>query len=417
MKQIRGKSRPLWAILIIVTTIFTLSNVGRTDLETKVSAKASRENAVSKFGEIPVYFEENKGQFNETVRYSARGTKGYSLFLTATDAVYVLSNKEQEAEVRDSTIGPFGDSKIEFEPAKPSQKVAIYMTLAGASGTSEFFGSQLLEHRTNYFRGSDETKWQTDIPNYQSLRSNQVYEGIDMIWHGKENGAVQYDFVVNPNANPKQIEWKIQGATDVELTADGDLLIKTEYGDIKQNKPFTYQEINGIHGEVQSAYIIEPGNEPGQTTFRVKFEFGTYDQNNPLIIDPTVDVRDLAFSTFLGGNESDWGNAIATDGVGNVYIAGRTGSLTFPTTPGTVDTTHNSDGFTDVFVTKLNATGSALVYSTFIGGGYSDDPYGMVVDRQEMCSWLERHKTTQSSIIQPLAERSIQPTMVITMFL
>ncbi|MEJ7849437.1 MAG: SBBP repeat-containing protein [Pyrinomonadaceae bacterium] len=383
MKQTHGYSRYLATFLISTTMMVIGMDTNKTGLHTKVSAKVSKETAVSNMGSLPVYFEENKGQFNEKVRYFTRGTSGYSLFLTATDAVYVLSSKEHKIERKASNIAGPEKPTTEFETAKPSKAVAVYMSLEGANQNSEWSGLQPLEHCTNYFQGSDESEWQTDIPNYQSVRTNQIYEGIDMVWHGKEKGAVQYDFVIQPNANPNQIEWKIQGATGIELSAEGDLLIKTEYGDIRQNKPFTYQETNGLRAEVESYYIVEKGaagNDGDENSFRIKFDVGSYDSSKPLIIDPTVNLSNLAFSTFLGGSESDWGNAIATDAVGNVYIAGRTGSMSFQTTPGAFDTTHNGTGFTDVFVTKVNATGSALIYSTFIGGFYSDDPNDIAVD-------------------------------------
>jgi hypothetical protein len=227
-----------------------------------------------------------------------------------------------------------------------------------------------MEHRTNYFIGEEEN-WRTEIANYRQVRFEGVYEGIDLVWHGRERGGVQYDFEVAAGASPERIEWEIKGAEKVELDGEGNLIISTRDGEIRQEKPFTYQEENGLRGEVESGFEIrEEKDSVGGV--RVGFRLGEYDRTKPLVIDP------LAYSTFLGGSIDEEGYGIAIDSAGNVYVTGYTESTDFPTTSGTYDTTHN--GFYDVFVTKLNATGSSLLYSTFIGGNDFDFGYGIAVD-------------------------------------
>ena len=132
------------------------------------------------------------------------------------------------------------------------------MRLAGANENSQSVGLEGLMHRTNYFRGNDESKWRTDISNFRQIQMNNIYQGIDAVWKGKENGGVQYDFVLEPNADPNRIEWEIDGAESVEIDEQGDLLIKTEFGNIRQQKPFTYQEeTNGFKQEVDSKFEIK----------------------------------------------------------------------------------------------------------------------------------------------------------------
>ncbi len=371
--------------LIVLAAMLTASLViGETKVfqskvlaETLPKAEISQESVIENLGTQPVYFEENSGQFNNKVRYFTRGTKGYDLFLTATDAVYVLSSPKSEVQSPKSEDLRNPKSQI----PNPKSAVAVYMTLAGANEDSTFAGSLSLEHKTNYFKGA-ESDWRTEIANYGQVRTNQVYEGIDMVWHGKENGGVQYDFVVEPNANPNQIEWQIKGASAVELTAEGDLLIKTEFGEIKQNKPFTFQDANGFRQEIESRFVLsEPSAVAGglnAESFKVKFELGNYDRSKTLTIDPSVNLSNLSFSTFLGGNGADRGYGITTDRAGNVYVTGTTLSQSFPTTAGTFDTTYNNSF--DVFVTKLNPTGSNLIYSTFIGGTGVDVGFGIVAD-------------------------------------
>lgn len=330
------------------------------------------------FGNIPVYFEENQGQFNSKVKYFARGTNQYSLFLTATEAVYVLSDSSEfsvqssELETGQPTLNP-------KHGTLNSKATAVYMKLVGANENSSSNGLVEMPHKTNYFKGNDESKWRTEIPNFRQIQINNVYEGIDAVWHGKENGGVQYDFVVKPNANPNLIEWEIKGAESVEMDGKGtDLLIKTEHGTIRQQKPFTYQETNGYKQEVESKFKIKQSATRNSQSAIVSFEVGNYDRSKTLTIDPSVNLSNLATSTFLGGSRADLSNGIQVDRVGNIYVTGHTESPFFPVKSGSFDTTYsNSD---DVFVAKLNAGGSALIYSTFIGASGSDIAEGIAID-------------------------------------
>lgn len=327
------------------------------------------------FGNIPVYFEENQGQFDSRVKYFVRGTSGYSLFLTATEAVYVLQ-ESSELQIRSSELE---DEKLTFNPepkTRDSKATALYMTLVGANETSSSVGLAEMPHKTNYFKGNDESKWRTEIPNFRQIQINNVYDGIDTVWHGRENGGVQYDFIVKPNANPNQIEWSIEGAESVELESTGKgLLIKTEHGAIRQQKPFTYQETNGFKHEIESSFRIE---QRSANRYSVKFEVGNYDRSKILTIDPSINLSNLAYSTFLGGSEDEQSNDIEVDRAGNAYVTGQTSSSSFPVKPGSFDTSRN--GPIDVFVTKINANGSDLIYSTFIGGSGGDIANGLAFD-------------------------------------
>ncbi|HEX8247163.1 MAG TPA: SBBP repeat-containing protein [Pyrinomonadaceae bacterium] len=314
----------------------------------------------------PVEFEENRGQLERRVRYQARGT-GYSLFLTADEAVYVLPMPQRGRESRVES------REFETEDQSPKSKVqkafALRMKIVGANTESLYRGEEIREHRTNYFKGDNPENWQTEVPNYSRVVMQEVYKGVSMVWHGKEQGATQYDFVVEPNGDADQIALEFDGAERIELDAEGNLLIHTEAGTIKQTKPFTYQETGGIKQEVESGFAIENAQTAGRNS-QIRFSVGEYDRSKPLTIDP--------YSTYLGGNLDDAGYSIAIDATGNIYVTGSADSTTFPTTAGAFDTTQN--GGNDVFVTKLNAAGSALIYSTFIGGSGHDVGFGIAVD-------------------------------------
>jgi len=367
-------SRAIYSLSVLSAIIISLmpikSTVSAEQIETKTETPLiSREQVAESLGKVPVYFEENQGQFHKKAKYFARGTKGYSLFLTATDAVYVVQSSKPKIE---ELINPTSEIR------SPKSATAVYMSLVNGNNTAQAEGFSQLEHRTNYFRGTKEN-WRTDIPNYQAVRFDNVYSGIDLVWQGQESGGVQYDFVVAPNAIPEQIEWEIKGAKAVELTAEGDLIIKTEDGEIRQQKPFTYQQSDGLKSEIESGFRL---TETNGNVYRITFELGDYDRGKELVIDPTVNIKNLAFSTFLGGSDIDSGNSIAIDAFGNSYVTGYTDSTNFPTSPGAFDTTMNSPaGFVyDCFVTKLNATGSRLVYSTYLGGNAGDSGSGIAVD-------------------------------------
>ena len=159
--------------------------------------------------------------------------------------------------------------------------------------------------------------------------------------------------MVAPGADPRVIKLRFEGAR-VRLDRTGDLVLETPAGELRQQQPFVYQLADGGQRAVVSRYILEDPDTVG-------FQVGTYDATRPLIIDPVV-----SYSTYLGGGAGDRGNAIAVDSAGNAYITGETQSIDFPTSPGAVQTV--TGGVSDVFVTKLDSTGTTIVYSTYLGG-------------------------------------------------
>jgi uncharacterized repeat protein (TIGR01451 family) len=180
--------------------------------------------------------------------------------------------------------------------------------------------------------------------------------------------------VVQPGANIKDIRLTYRGTDGLSLDDEGNLQIETPYGVLIDERPISYQEINGQQVPVTSSFKLEQ-QEQGKNSFGFEVENG-YDSRYPLIIDPG-----LAYSTYLGGGGFDQGVDIAVDTAGQAYVTGftnSTGATPFPTTLGAFDTSFN--GLFDAFVTKLTADGSGLVYSTYLGGGGSDTGFGIAVD-------------------------------------
>jgi hypothetical protein len=336
------------------------------------------------YEKLPLSFEENRGQFDKRVRFFTRG-RGYGLFLTADEMVYVLRQKEREKERRGEGEKNNESQTITsspFHPFTPSahRAVALRIRLVDAGTNSSFVNIDELPGRINYFKGNTPDLWQTDIRAFQRVRYESVWQGVDLHFYSNSQGDFEYDFIVGPQINHNRIALEIEGAEDVRLDQNGNLEIETEVGTITQRKPFTYQETDGLKQEIQSGYKVEATDNGGRSTdkFRISFEVSNYDANKPLVIDPSVNLNNLSFSTFLGGASDEFEPSLAVDNAGNIYATGRTFSELFPTTSGAFDPSLN--GGSDVFVTKLNASGTALIYSTFIGSSGTDNSFDIALD-------------------------------------
>ena len=307
------------------------------------------------YGKLPLSFAANRGQTNSDVKFLSRGA-GHTLFLAPTEAVLVLVKPEHPSS-RDLT------ARLE-KPGTATQAV-LRMTFVGANPDARVTGHQELPGKANYFLGKDPATWRTDVPTYAKVHYRDVYPGIDLVYYGNQR-QLEYDFVVAPGADPERIALGFQGADRLDVDAQGDLVVHTTAGTIRQRKPLIYQEIDGARKEIPGGYVLTDMH-------RVSFRVAAYDATRPLVIDPV-----LSYSTYLGGSGHEEGFGIAVDAGGNVYVTGITFSSDFPTTAGALDTAFS--GSSDAFVTKLNPTGSALVYSTYLGGSGSEEGTGIVVD-------------------------------------
>jgi hypothetical protein len=244
------------------------------------------------------------------------------------------------------------------------------MQLLGANMASRVVGTGELPGKVNYFIGNDPAKWRTNVPTYAQVKYENVYPGVDLIYYGNQ-GRLEYDFVVAPGADPGLIALRFRDGSDVAIDQNGDLLLNSE--DVRFQKPVVYQNDDGTRKPVESQYVMTADNT-------IRFTVGDFDRSKPLVIDPV-----LVYSTYLGGSEVDSGKGIAVDASGNAYIIGDTRSSDFPAA-NAIQPTFTGFHHT-VFVTKINASGSALVYSTYLGGSLpnsegfiSDSPGGIAVD-------------------------------------
>ena len=271
------------------------------------------------------------------MKFLSRG-RGYNLFLTNREAVLVLTKSEKPAPRRRRR------RTATLAQKKPKRQSTVLRTqFVAANPAAKVTGEEELPGKINYLIGKDPSKWRTGVSTYAKVRYEQVYPGIDLVYYGNQR-QLEYDFVVGPGADPARIRLKLAGARKMYVDGQGQLVVQTAGGGVRWNKPEIYQEVDGQHRSVQGKYVLRAGHELG-------FAVAAYDTARPLIIDPT-----LVYSTYLGGSDQDEGDGIAVDTSGNAYVTGFTASSDFPTTAGAFQTTYG--GGSDVFVTKLNPTGS-----------------------------------------------------------
>ena len=341
------------------------------------------------YGKLPLHFEGNQGQAHKDVRFLARGP-GYSLYLTGGEAVLVLARPDPQAKL--------DGRRTPGRRAAPAQTlpVTVKMGLVGAAPAPLVGGLEELPGKANYFIGNDPGKWRTNVPTYAKVRYREVYPGIDLVYYGNQR-QLEYDFVVAPGADPKKIVLGFKGADKIEIDANGDLVLHAAGGTIRQHKPIIYQEIDGVRHEISGSYVRRGAN-------RVGFKVAAYDASHPLVIDPV-----LSYSTYLGGSGGDGASKIAVDMDGNAYVTGGTNSGNFPTTSGAYHSAIASGN--DVFVTKIDPSGSRLVYSTYLGGIGNESGNGIAVDALGNAyvagGTNSLNFPTTSGAVQPIASGSV----------
>jgi hypothetical protein len=315
---------------------------------------ATRASVEESYGKLPLSFEVNNGQVNDAVKFLSRGN-GYNLFLTSTDAVLTLTRPSSKKEQQTASRSP----KVE----KAVSSDVIRLKAIGASPDSKATGFDKLPGKSNYLIGKDPSRWQKGVSNYAKVRIENVYPGIDLVYYGNQR-QLEYDWIVNPGAHPGTIRFEVEGKADPKIGPRGELILD-DRGEISLNKPFVYQQRAGNRAEIAGNYVLLGKREVG-------FHLGSYDASLPLVIDPV-----LSYSTYLGGSDESYGVGITVDSSGNAYVTGSTYAYDFPTVDPYQDGNY---GYKDVFVTKLNSSGNALLYSTYLGGSDDEDVFSIAVD-------------------------------------
>lgn len=397
-----------------------------------------RAQLVAYYGKLPLHFERNRGQADARVKYLARGL-GYGLFLTADGAVLRLHRR---VTTNPAASGTKPSAAPAGAPPAGTEDAVLRVRLIGANHAPEIRGEELLPGRSNYFIGNDKSEWRTGIAQYARVRYREIYPGVDLAYYGNQR-RLEYDFIVAPGANPDRIRWTYSGADRLSVDQHGDLHIAVAGSELVQHRPEIYQSMNGrktavdggfrlIHREAgtevaftlgsydhRQPLIIDPvlvystylggsadfeaanaiavdGNGNAYVAgFTASTDFPTAHALQPtyaggvsgsfgdaFVAKLSADGRSLIYSTYIGGSRGDVARAIAVDASGDAYIVGDTASDNFPTANALqANRKVGSDEFApDAFVAKLNADGSALVYSTYLGGSGTESGNAIAVD-------------------------------------
>ncbi len=366
-----GKFAAFVAVALVISTlfIFVMIHHGRSAARavSSQSAGAAATKAVpanfdwTKYGQLPLEFEANQGQTAPDVRFLSHGD-GYTLFLTGDEAVMTL---RQPAPGSDSRLGRAKFGKGLATRGSAVKVSVLRMQLDGANPNATVSGVDRMPTKVNYFISNDPKKWHTNVPAYSQVKYQGIYPGVDLLFYGNQR-RLEYDFVVSPGANANQIALDVKGADKLQLDQNGNLLMSVRGGKVELQKPIIYQDVNGQRCEIAGNYAITNNHE-------VRFAVSDYDYNRPLTIDPV-----LNYVTYLGGTGTDTALGIALDAAGDAYVAGVTTSATdFPTMNPESPAPGDTASLGTAFISELNPGGSALIYSTYLGGSGNGLPAGM----------------------------------------
>lgn len=290
-------------------------------------------------------FEENHGQLPAAAPFVARGPN------------YLLAIEPEQ-------------NWLTWTQMPARQTGSVHTRLVGANHNAHLEGLEPLDSHTNYFLGSSPNEWHPAVRNYGRVQASDIYPGVNLVFYGTA-GNLEYDFVVKPGANPRSIQFDLDGISKATIAPNGDLVLQNPAGQVRWKRPSIYQNI-GQNRSVISGKFKLVGKR------RVGFQIGRYDTSRALVIDPVMN-----YATFYGGSGNEAPRAIGTDAAGNVYIAGETTTQALKTTAGAIQATYGGETTSpytgDAFVAKFTASGS-LVYVTYLGGSADDLATSIAVD-------------------------------------
>jgi PKD repeat protein len=322
------KNTVLFVVVIVLLAMAVSPATGGTSLSVDVSG-------------LPLVFIQNVGQVSDDVLYHANAP-AHSIFFTKDAVVFTMRSE--------------GPSPASVEIALEGHAPGVVVT-----------GEEKLPGKANFFIGNDPSAWVRGVPTYGRVRYSNILPGVDIVYSGTQ-GVLKRDIVLAPGADTSTLLFRYSGQDDLTLDADGNLIIKTSSGTIREAAPVCYQEKDEGRVPVSCSYVLLGDGLVG-------FSVGTYDPALPLVIDPYLD-----FSTYLGGSMDDRGYAVAVDSLGGTYVTGSTQSINFPYPPWKPQYQEDPGGGLDAFVTKFEPDGLSMNYSTYLGGYYDDIGHGIAVN-------------------------------------
>ena len=299
----------------------------------------------------PITFEANQGQAESTIKFLSR-QNGFSLFLRSHEIVMMFS-----ADAHTES------NRLRVPPPEEAKGAVVRMRLVGANKQPKIVGLGELSAKVNYIIGADATKWHSNMPVYSKVKYEDVYPGIDLVFYGRQ-GQLEYDFIVSEGSDLDKVVLSFEGLESLEVNSKGDLVLYSQRGIIVQRRPLIYQNVQGNRRIISGKYILRGRNQVG-------FQVASYDHEMPVVVDPVIH-----YSSYFGGSGDDLSKTVDVDSNGNTYIAGRTLSTDLQMAN---SSQMGLGGGFDVFVAKFDSSGS-LEYSTYIGGGGDDKAEYIRVD-------------------------------------
>jgi hypothetical protein len=406
----------MFALVCTATTVFGASSVlaettkpvnhegeliGPFNAEVNPSSQQLRVSMVAeRMNSMPLAFTENMGQWDDRVKFRA-DAGGLAMWFTGDWVYYqftrqipkkgLWSDDPAQTQRNGGQTSAFTPSDRFERELDILEQLVVRASFIGANREPVVRGEAMVEHKCNYFLGNDRSKWRTDVPSYEAIVVEDVYQGIDLRYYG--NGRqMEYDIVVSPGADYSEIRIRYEGVESLSIGDDGALVMTTEWGDMQESAPVAYQEIGGNRRPVAAEYVIQTDGSIG---FRLDAQ---YDPTDGVTIDPV-----LKYSTYLCGKGWDKGFGIVVDDVGCAYITGRTNSPSiFPLGGpfGIYQSTYGG-GANDAFVTKLDRYGS-LIYSTYLGGSGADVASAITVD-SDRCAYVAGFTASIDFPVWPLS--------------
>ncbi|RQO30540.1 hypothetical protein DBR32_13330 [Taibaiella sp. KBW10] len=312
-----------------------------------------------------VLFVPNQGQWKNDFLYKGI-TPNVDIYLEKQGVTYVTG-----AADNNTLIEAYKDGKTSEPPVLKFHAYKMKWVGGNSNATTNPQNKQTYYH--NYFLGQDQSSWKSNVPLYGNVTYKEIYPGIDFYFY-TQSSNLKYDLIVQPNAKVQDIQLQYEG-TDGLLIEKGNLIIKTSVGKVIENKPYAYQYVKGERVTVKCEYQLDGD--------KVSFKFPKgYDKTQILTIDPQ-----LVFASLTGSVADNWGFSATHDAAGNLYAGGIARSAGYPLSTGALQPTYgggsNNAAFgidCDISISKFNASGTALLYSTYIGGNGNEMPHSLVVD-------------------------------------
>ncbi|MGE5399615.1 MAG: SBBP repeat-containing protein, partial [Ignavibacteriales bacterium] len=339
----------LMIVLIGVTTagLFTILNIYHTPgkqipFNTLESNSSTESKARGTPYNLPMMFEANYGQANQQFKFIARSTN-YTVSLLSNSVQISLRKSLPNDEVQQY-------SRNSGSEKNSPEFTNLHMEFIGANPSPEMIPMEESSGKSNYFIGNDPARWRTDIPNYKRVKYLNIYPNIDLVFYGNQK-QLEHDFIVKPGADPSKIKLKFPEDVKTTINEQNDLQLELKAGSVVFRSPKIYQEVSGSRKMIAGRYVINENNE-------IQFSVDNYDPKATLVIDPV-----LIYSTYFGGSGYEYCTDIAVDKQGSAYITGYTYSEDFPL----INPFQNTLRGYDIFVSKFNAEGTQLIYSTLVG--------------------------------------------------